>query len=142
GSDNNNIYEDINKLQLDNIKCMIKIYNQELAYEQVVLDKNKILANWFTTPTNTEKVINDKQKFLKKYKRKGFWYPLTFYCYRPSGVGKTKYLIDEFYTKIDWNEIINLLNDSCFEVEYKYATKPSEEAYNFRQYGREDDNKK
>ncbi|CAG8745107.1 36565_t:CDS:1, partial [Racocetra persica] len=60
GSDNNNISEDINELRLDNMKCIIKICDQELTYEQVVLDKNKIPANWFTTPTNAEKVINDK----------------------------------------------------------------------------------
>ncbi|CAG8691418.1 14018_t:CDS:2, partial [Racocetra persica] len=187
-SDNNNISEDINELQLDDMKRMIEIHEQELIYEQVVLDKNKILANWFTIPTNAEKVINDKQKFLKKYKGKRFWHLLTFYYYKPSGAEKSEWflelfhdklydkpkkqqtnssywnryigqkivLINKFYTKIDWNKMINLLNDSCFEVEHKYgefepflakyicltATKLPEEAYNFRQYGGEDDNKK
>ncbi|CAG8779537.1 27368_t:CDS:2, partial [Racocetra persica] len=46
-SDNNDASKDINELQLDNIK-----------------------STWFTTPTNAKKVINDKQKFLKKQKRK------------------------------------------------------------------------
>ncbi|RIB24503.1 hypothetical protein C2G38_2168352 [Gigaspora rosea] len=71
--------------------------------------------------------------------------------------GQEIVLIDEFYTKIDWGDMINILNDSCFNVEKKHsgfepfiakyvfltATKPPEEAYNFNQTGvTEDDNKR
>ncbi|CAG8753119.1 10326_t:CDS:2, partial [Gigaspora rosea] len=59
-------------------------------------------------------------------------------------------LINEFYTKINWGDMINILNDSCFNVEKKHggfepfiakyvfltATKPPEKAYNFNQTGK------
>ncbi|CAG8700493.1 28601_t:CDS:2, partial [Racocetra persica] len=93
GSDNNNTSE----LRLDDMKYIIKICDQELTYEQVVLNKNKILANWFTTPTNAEKVINDKQKFLKKYKKKRFWCLLIFYCYGPGKTEKTGWFLELFH---------------------------------------------
>ncbi|CAG8786760.1 17007_t:CDS:2, partial [Gigaspora rosea] len=61
--------------------------------------------------------------------------------------GQEIVLIDEFYTKIDWDDMINVLNNLCFNVEKKHsrfepfiakyvfltATKPPEEAYNFSQ---------
>ncbi|CAG8791833.1 9362_t:CDS:2, partial [Gigaspora rosea] len=61
-----------------------------------------------------------------------------------SGIEKVV-LLDEFYTKIDWNEIINLLNNTSYRVEIKHkgfepfvtkyifltARKPPNEAYNF-----------
>ncbi|RIB10268.1 hypothetical protein C2G38_2146161 [Gigaspora rosea] len=59
--------------------------------------------------------------------------------------GQDVVLLDEFYTKIDWNEMINLLNDTSHRVEIKHkgfepfiakyifltARKPPNEAYNF-----------
>ncbi|RIB03372.1 hypothetical protein C2G38_2049323 [Gigaspora rosea] len=64
--------------------------------------------------------------------------------------GQEIVLIDEFYTKIDWDDMINVLNNLCFNVEKKHsrfepfiakyvfltATKPPEEAYNFSQTGK------
>ncbi|RIB03797.1 hypothetical protein C2G38_2286557 [Gigaspora rosea] len=63
--------------------------------------------------------------------------------------GQEIVLIDEFYTKIDWGHMVNVLNDSCHNVKKKHsgfepfiakyvfltATKPPEEAYNFSQTG-------
>ncbi|RIB17497.1 hypothetical protein C2G38_2313592 [Gigaspora rosea] len=71
--------------------------------------------------------------------------------------GQEIVLIDEFYTKIEWGDMVNVLNDFCHNVEKKHggfepfiakyvfltATKPPEEAYNFSQTGvTEDDNKR
>ncbi|CAG8596984.1 10945_t:CDS:2, partial [Scutellospora calospora] len=65
-------------------------------------------------------------------------------------------LIDEFYTKFDWNSMINLLNDSKCNLHMKYglpepfvpfiifltSPKPPEEAYNFGQNGHKEDSNK
>ncbi|CAG8643676.1 5858_t:CDS:2, partial [Scutellospora calospora] len=65
-------------------------------------------------------------------------------------------LLDEFYTKIDWDDMVNILNDSICDLELKHKgfvpflakyvfltnTKPPEEAYNFGQNGRDDDSNK
>ncbi|CAG8809278.1 16463_t:CDS:2, partial [Gigaspora rosea] len=71
--------------------------------------------------------------------------------------GQEIVLIDEFYTKIEWGDMVNVLNDFCHNVEKKHggfepfiakyvfltATKPPEEAYNFSQTGvTENDNKR
>ena len=54
-------------------------------------------------------------------------------------------LLDEFYTKIDWNDTVNLFNNTLYNIELKQkgfepflakyifltARKPPKEAYNF-----------
>ncbi|CAG8434439.1 5238_t:CDS:2 [Scutellospora calospora] len=70
--------------------------------------------------------------------------------------GQKIVLLDEFYTKIDWDNIVNILNDNICDVELKHGgfvpfiakyvfltnTKPPEEAYNFGQNGHEEDSNK
>ncbi|CAG8510370.1 3232_t:CDS:2, partial [Scutellospora calospora] len=65
-------------------------------------------------------------------------------------------MIDEFYTKIEWKTMVNILNDSKCKVQMKYrcyelfvtkyifltSTRPPEEAYNFSQNNGEDDSNK
>ncbi|CAG8746741.1 10297_t:CDS:2, partial [Gigaspora rosea] len=148
---------------------------EDEEYEAIV-EENKMLVDGATLLKvfrhNVEKVqyshnydgIKKIYKDLQQEKKKEthrFWHPVTFYLFGPegsrkTGLGQEIVLIDEFYTKIDWDNMINILNDSCFNVEKKHgefepfiakyvfltATKPLEEVYNFSQTGAtEDDNK-
>ncbi|CAG8540452.1 5067_t:CDS:1, partial [Dentiscutata heterogama] len=87
----------------------------------------------------------EKQK--KQHSRSNFW---------NSNEGQEIIFFDEFYTKIDWSDMVNVLNDISCPVKIKYrtyktlfkakyvfitSTKLSEEAYNFGQHDSEDDNK-
>ena len=56
----------------------MEIKDQEFTYEEVLLDKNKIPANWYSIPHGAKKIINDKKQILKKIKRKRFWHPRHF----------------------------------------------------------------
>ncbi|CAG8629263.1 16596_t:CDS:2, partial [Dentiscutata heterogama] len=70
--------------------------------------------------------------------------------------GQEIVFFDEFYTKINWSDMVNVLNDTSCPVKIKYgtyktlfkakfvfmtSTKPPEEAYNFGQHDSKDNNK-
>ncbi|RIB29671.1 hypothetical protein C2G38_2027539 [Gigaspora rosea] len=121
------------------------------------------------------RIYNDLQKEKKKKKGDRFWHPLTFYFYSLGGSGKSglvtelfrnelykkpkkqrnnwwngynEYeivLLDEFFTKIEWRDMVNIMNDTAYPVEQKSkgfvpfvpkyifltARKAPNEAYNF-----------
>ena len=107
GSENNST-EDINDLRLDDMKHIMEIKDQEFTYEEVLLDKNKIPANWYSTPHGAEKIINDKKQILKKIKRKRFWRLIIFYLYGPEGSEKTG-LVQELFC----NELYDKPKKQC-----------------------------
>ena len=80
----------------------MEIRDQEFTYEEVLLDKNKIPANQYSTQHGAEKIINDKKQILKKIKGKRFWRPIIFYLYEPGSSGKTG-LVQELFC----NELYN-----------------------------------
>jgi len=70
--------------------------------------------------------------------------------------GRDIVLLDEFYTKVTWSDMVNVLNDTCYNVESKYGgfqpfiakyifltnTQPPHLAYRFGKIDADDDNKR
>ncbi|CAG8711344.1 13666_t:CDS:2, partial [Dentiscutata heterogama] len=147
------------------IKNTILDGNNRLAICQYSYDD---LNNFLKCPSNIAIVCDVYNRLLQKKKDaiQRCWCPVVFYLYEPGRFGKTGLngyedqeiiFFNEFYTKIDWSDIINVLNDISCLVEIKYeiyktsfkakyifmsSTKPLEEAYNFGQCNNENNNKR
>ncbi|KAF0453395.1 hypothetical protein F8M41_001759 [Gigaspora margarita] len=142
--------KDINKYKADEYEGGIES-NDMLLYENKtpleIFKANNDKISYCKSYKTMTRIYNNLQKEKKKEKEDRFWRPLTFYIYGPGGSGKDDYtgqdvvLLGEFYTKIDWNEMINLLNNTSHRVEIKhkgfepfiakYIFLTANEAYNF-----------
>ncbi|CAG8563761.1 9286_t:CDS:2 [Dentiscutata heterogama] len=99
--------------------------------------------------------INNRQKEILNKSMRCFWRPVTFYFYGDGGASSSWWdgydkheivLFDEWYSVLDWNDVVKYLNNTPENVEQKGKTfvpflakyvfmtfhKPPEEVFNFR----------
>ncbi|RIB06202.1 hypothetical protein C2G38_2217681 [Gigaspora rosea] len=124
------------------------------AYNKIKNKVSYIVGKYESTESELEDSKQNK-KDINEYKADEyegeiemdrFWRPLTFYLYGPresgkSGlwdgyIGQEVVLLDEFYTKIDFNEIINLLNDTSYcKTTYNFGKRHDDKELVQRDFG-------
>jgi len=100
------------------------------------------------------KIATEQEEFrVQDWQKNRWWKPVVFYFYGDSGAGKTGLinelfnnpyvksssawwdnnynneqdvlLIDEFYTKLSWGDMLNVLNDISYNINMKYTKSQS-----------------